>query len=259
MWGAKPVFSADTTNTWFKMFTDNYKSDGILHPMLDLKLKHSKRVSEICSEIADSMGWDEDGDSWLAHTAGLLHDVGRFPQYSKYGTFFDSISVDHGDLGAEIISKEFGWDNIAENFRENIISAVKYHNKKIVPTDLKLGAYKWSCLVRDADKIDIYRMVEERIDKGTIFEMLPRHRMAEGLSSDLVKEIRTTGSGSYSNARSLQDYRLIQLTWGCDLNFPVSVATIKEEKIIERIREDLLPFGITDLVDDLICRIYSMA
>ena len=253
------MFSTDWTNKWFKSFTDNYKTEGIPHAMLDLKFKHSKRVSLICSEIADSMGWDEYGDSWLAHTAGLLHDVGRFPQYSKYGTFFDSVSVDHGDLGAEIISREFDWEGIPENFRENVISAVKFHNKKLVPTDIKLGAYKWSCLVRDADKIDIFRMVEERIDKGTIFEMLPRHQSAEGLSSDLVEEIRKTGSGSYSNASSLQDYRLIQLTWGCDLNFPVSVATIKEEKIIERIREDLLPFGITDLVDDLISRIYSMA
>ena len=252
------MFSTDWTNKWFKSFTDYYKTEGILHAMLDLKFKHSKRVSLICSEIADSMGWDEYGDSWLAHTAGLLHDVGRFPQYSKYGTFFDSVSVDHGDLGAEIISREFDWEGIPENFRENVISAVKFHNKKLVPTDIKLGAYKWSCLVRDADKIDIFRMVEERIDKGTIFEMLPRHQSAEGLSSDLVEEIRKTGSGSYSNASSLQDYRLIQLTWGCDLNFPVSVATIKEEKIIERIREDLLPFGITDLVDDLISRIYSM-
>jgi hypothetical protein len=128
-----------------------------------------------------------------------------------------------------------------------------------VPTDIKLGAYKWSCLVRDADKIDIYRMVEERIDKGTIFEMLPRHQLTEGLSPDLVEEIRMTGSGSYSNARSLQDYRLIQLTWGCDLNFPVSVNTVKEERIIERIREDLRPFGINELVDNLINRIYAMA
>jgi len=252
------VFSTDRTNKWFKEFTDNYKFEGMLHPMLDLKLKHSKRVSLICTETADSMGWDENGDSWLAHTAGLLHDVGRFPQYKTYSTFFDSISVDHGDLGAEIISKEFDWEGIPENLRENVVSAVKFHNKKIVPAGLKLGPYKWSCLVRDADKIDIYRMVEERIDKGTIFEMLQRHRMAEGLSPDLVEEIKATGSGSYSNARSLQDYRLIQLTWGCDLNFPVSVATLKEEKIIERIREDLRPYGAKDLVDNLINRIYSM-
>ena len=255
----KPVFSADRTNEWFKGFTDDYKVRGALHPMLDLKLKHSRRVSAICSEIADSMGWDDYGDNWLAFTAGLLHDVGRFPQYSMYSTFFDSASVDHGDLGAEIITEKFEWEGIPENFRDNIIAAVRFHNKKTVPSDLKLGAYKWSCLVRDADKIDIYRMVEERMDNGTIYEMLPRHRMSEGLSPGLVEEIRETGTGSYSNARSLQDYRLIQLTWGCDLNFTVSVATLKEERIIERIREDLRSCGINDLVDDLVSRIYSMA
>jgi hypothetical protein len=37
------------------------------------------------------------------------------------------------------------------------------------------------------------------------------------------------------------------------------VATVKEERIIERIREDLSPFGINDLVDDLVNRIYAMA
>ncbi|MDD4160059.1 MAG: HD domain-containing protein [Synergistaceae bacterium] len=253
------MFSTDRTNEWFKSFTDNYKVSGILSPMLDLKLKHSKRVSEICSETACSMEWDEEGDRWMAYSAGLLHDVGRFPQYKTYGTFLDSKSVDHGDLGAEIIAKEFNWKGIPDNFRENIISAVKFHNKKKVPTNLKLGAYKWSCLVRDADKIDIYRMVQERIDNGTIFEMLPRHQAAEGLSSDLVEEVRRTGSVSYCNARSLQDYRLIQLTWGSDLNFPVSVAALREEKIIERIREDLRPYGINDLVDKIVNQIYSMA
>lgn len=252
------MFSTDRTNKWFKRFTDKYKIDGTFHPMLDLKFKHSKRVSAICSEIADSMGWEEEGDSWQAASVGLLHDVGRFTQYRDYSTFFDSLSVDHGDLGAEIIMNEFDWHGIPDILKGHIISAVKFHNKKEIPSGLKLGAYKWSCLVRDADKIDIYRMVEERIDNGTIFEMLPRHQMAEGLSAELVEEIRMTGSGSYSQARSLQDYRLIQLTWGCDLNFPVSVATLKEEKIVERIREDLSSYGINDLVDKLINQIYSM-
>lgn len=252
------MFSTDRTNKWFKIFTDNYKADGILHPMLDLKLKHSKRVSAICSGIAQSIGWDEYGDSWMAHTTGLLHDVGRFPQYSEYSTFLDSASIDHGDLGAKIIAEEFDWEDIPDNFKNNIISAVKYHNKKTVPTGLKLGAYKWSCIVRDADKIDIYRMIEKRIENGTIFEMLPRHQMAEGLSQDLLEEIKKTGSGSYFNARSLQDYRLIQLTWGCDLNFAVSVATLKKEKIIDKICKDLRPYGINDIVDNLVNRIYSM-
>ena len=255
----KPVFSADSTKEWFKSFTDGYRVEGALHPMLELKLRHSRRVSAICSAIADSMGWNEYGDSWLALTAGLLHDVGRFPQYSMYGTFFDSASLDHGCLGAEIITEKFDWEGIPENFKDNIISAVRFHNKKTLPSDLKLGEYKWSCLVRDADKIDIYRMVQEQLDNGTIYEMLPRHRMSEGLSPELVEEIRKTGTGSYSNARSLLDYRLIQLTWGCDLNFPVSVVTLREEGIIERMCGDLRPCGIDDLIDSLVSRIYSMA
>lgn len=253
------MFSTDKTDKWFKKFTDNFRIDRILHPMLDLKLKHSKRVSLICSETADSIGWDEDGESWLAHSVGLLHDVGRFPQYKKYNTFFDGKSIDHGDLGAEIIAKKFDWEGIPDNFKENIISAVKFHNKKEIPTGMKRDVYKWACLVRDADKIDIYRMIEERIDKGTIFEILPRHQKVEGLSSDLVEEIRKTGLGSYFKARSLQDYRLIQLTWGCDLNFPLSVSTLKKEKIFERIREELRPYGINDLVDKIVNQIYSMA
>ncbi len=253
------MFSTERTDKWFKSFTDRYKVEGALDPMLDLKFKHSKRVSAICSEIASSLSWDEDGDSWLAFTAGLLHDVGRFPQYSKFRTFFDSISADHGELGAEILSEEFDWDGLPVNFRDNILAAVRFHNKKTVPADLKLGPYKWACLVRDSDKIDIYRMVQERIENGTIFEMLPRHQTADGLSSELVEEVRRTGSGSYSNARSLEDYRLIQLTWGCDLNFPVSVATLRDENIIEKIRDDLYPYGISDLIDELTDRIYSMA
>jgi hypothetical protein len=45
-------------------------------------------------------------------------------------------------------------------------------------------------------------MVQERLDNGTIYEMLPRHRMSEGLSPELAKR-KKTGTGSYSNARSL--------------------------------------------------------
>ncbi len=252
------MFSTDRTYKWFVSFTDGYRINAMLHPMLELKLKHSIRVSGICSDIAGSLGWDKYEDTWLAFTVGLLHDVGRFPQYSKYGTFFDSVSLDHGDLGAQIVSEKFDWEDIPDNFRDNIITSVKYHNKKSLPSGLDPDEYRWSCLVRDADKIDIYRLVEERLDKGTIFEMLPRHLNAEGLTPELVEEIRNTGTGSYSSAKSLQDYRLIQLTWGCDLNFPPSVAILKEEKIIERICEDLGPYGIGDLLEKLTEHIYSM-
>ena len=85
--------------------------------------------------------------------------------------------------------------------------------------------------------------------------MLPRHKRVQGLSPALVDEIRTTGRGSYANARSLQDYRLIQLTWALDLNFPVSVVTLKEEGIFRRIADDLREYKIDDVIDSLMKKI----
>ncbi len=226
--------------------------------MLDMKKSHSRRVSEFCTMLADAMEWHEEEDAWIAYTIGLLHDVGRFPQYKKYGTFLDSASIDHGDLAKEILDKEFCWNNLPDKTKCCILTSVKYHNKKDVPASISLMAYRWCSLIRDADKMDIFHMVQDRIDNGTIFEMLPRHKPADGLSPSLIEEISQTGKGSYSNAHSLQDYRLIQLTWGCDLNFQVSVATLLEEGIFDRIVKDLRPYGIDGLIDTLIQKIHAM-
>lgn len=252
------MFSTETSTKWFEVYTDKFKTDGILPPMLALKKEHSKRVSAICVAMAESMEWEEDNDRWLAYTIGLLHDTGRFTQYSKYETFLDSESLDHGDLAVEILQREFDWDSISTNNKEIILKAVKYHNKIDVPTNMPLSAYRWACLVRDADKIDIFHMIQNRIDNGTIFELLPRHKQTHGLSQKLIEEIKRDGKGSYSNAKSLQDYRLIQLTWGCDLNFPVAVVSLQEDGIFERIRSDLSPYRIDDLVETLLRRISSI-
>ena len=251
------MLTTENISEWFQNYTDKFKTDGELPPMLPLKKKHSIRVCQISSAIAQSMEWNEPEDEVTAQSVGLLHDVGRFPQYRDYQTFQDSASIDHGDLSAQILADEFTWD-ASDNFKNTVLTAVKYHNKKDLPTNMTLHTYKWAALIRDADKIDIFRMVQTRIDKGTIYDMLPRHKHVEGLSQKLVEEITNTGKGSYANARSLQDYRLIQLTWGCDLNYPVSAITLKSEGIFERICADLKPYGIEELTDKLMGKIEAM-
>lgn len=249
------MFSTDNVKIWFDGFTDSFKKNGELPQMLELKRKHSIRVANICVAMADSMEWEEYADNWLAYTIGLLHDTGRFQQFTDYSTFFDGESIDHGDLAKEILQKQFCWDGIPDDIRRIVLTAVMCHNKKDVPTNMPLGTYRWVSLIRDADKIDIFRMVQHRIKNGTIYEMLPEQKTQEGLSPKLVDEIRKTGKGSYSNAKSLQDYRLIQLTWGCDLNFPVSVISLKEEQVFERICNDLKNYGIDDMLLKLMKKI----
>lgn len=252
------MYSIEQTEKWFDGYVDTFRKDGALEYMQEMKLKHSRRVQKIASAIAESMEWDEEGDAWMAHAAGLLHDTARFEQFRDYRTFQDSASFDHGDRGAEILSECFDWDCVPAESREKLLAAVRCHNKIEIPSNVPLSTYRWCALTRDADKIDVFRMVQRRMDNGTIYDMLPRHKEVQGLSPDLVEEVRATWRGSYSNARSLQDYRLIQLTWGLDLNYPVSAATLREEGIFKRIADDLKDYGIGDVIGTLMNKIEEL-
>ena len=220
--GGKAMYSTEKTGQWFARYVDSFRVGGALENMQELKRKHSRRVCAISCAIAESLEWNEERDAWLAHAIGLLHDTARFEQYRDYKTFADAASFDHGERGAEILARGFEWDGLEEGDKEKLLAAVRHHNKIEIPPSTPLAQYRWCALARDADKIDVFRMVQSRIDNGTIYDMLPRHKRVTGLTPALVEEVRATGRGSYLNARSLQDYRLIQLTWGLDLNFPSS-------------------------------------
>ncbi len=245
------MYSTERTEKWFAGYVDSFRQGGALEDMLERKRRHSRRVRSIALSIAEALEWNDARDRWLAHAVGLLHDTARFEQYRNYKTFQDSASFDHGDRGAEILSERFGWDDAEPDDREKVLAAVRFHNKLEIPPDTPLARYRWCALARDADKIDLFRMVQSRIDDGTIDEMLPRHDKTGGLSPTLVAEIRTSRRGSYRHASSLADFRLIQLTWGLDLNFPVSVATLRSEGVFDRIAEDLSGYGIGDIVADI--------
>ena len=144
------MFSNEKTSDWFEKFTDQYKTAGELPKMLALKKRHSRRVCEIACAIRESMEWSEFGDDWLAYAIGLLHDVGRFPQYQQYQTFLDAASLDHGDEAERILSARFDWDGVPPTLKKHVIAAVKYHNKLEVPSSLPIVAYRWCALARDA-------------------------------------------------------------------------------------------------------------
>ena len=249
------MLSTDKTSDWFEKYTDEFKISGKLPTMCRLKKAHSRRVCANACDIRESLGWDDTYDKWLAFSIGLLHDVGRFPQSRDYGTFLDAASLDHGDLAVDILEKDFIWADAPEDIKNILLTAIEYHNKKDLPCGMRPDVLRWARLIRDADKMDIFRMVQLRLENGTINEMLPRHPITDELTSELVSEIRTTGKGSYPYAQSLKDYRLIQLTWGYDLNYGFSVRTLKREGIFEKIARDLSGDGIDDLIQTILSKI----
>lgn len=247
-------------NNWFLTYTSPFienEENNHVYDMLLMKIRHSFRVASNITRIAKSEGIIDDLSLYTSHSLGLLHDVGRFEQFKQYKTFLDSVSVDHGDLGVKILSKEFNDSSLPDKYMELILNGVKYHNKRDIPNSLDSTTKKWVKLIRDADKIDIYKVIQNRIDCGTIFDMYPDHEITDKISQPLLEEVRATKKGTYTSARSLQDFRLIQLTWGVDLNYRFSVQYLINNGTFDKICEELKPYQIDDIVEMLMDSIYE--
>ena len=126
---------------------------------IKLKIEHTFRVSELCEEIALSLKMSKE-DIDLAWLTGLLHDIGRFEQVRRYGTFNDAKSIDHGKLGVEILFLEGKIrDFIADSCEDELIKKViGCHNAYAVPSDYSKREEIFSNILRDADKVDIFKV-----------------------------------------------------------------------------------------------------
>ncbi|MDE7324295.1 MAG: HD domain-containing protein [Lachnospiraceae bacterium] len=140
----------------FKEYTSNY---DVSDEKVKLKIDHTYRVCGLCQQIAAQSGFDQNGTE-LAWIAGLLHDVGRFEQLKRYGTFIDAQSIDHAEFGADILFKEGRIrDYIADDSEDELLEkTVRCHSAYRVPAQYTEREKKFADLLRDADKIDILKV-----------------------------------------------------------------------------------------------------
>lgn len=128
-------------------------------PKVRLKIEHTYRVAALCEQIARSLSLSEE-DTDLAWLAGLLHDVGRFEQLRRYGTFEDAKSIDHAACSAQVL---FDQGHIREYLDEDtadalLHTAVRWHSAYRLPEGLDDSTLRLCQILRDADKIDILRV-----------------------------------------------------------------------------------------------------
>lgn len=172
----------------FKEYTSRYDLEN---SMIWHKVMHTHRVADNCNEIAESLSMDKE-EVDLAWLLGMLHDIGRFEQVTRYGTFVDSVSVDHAEFGADLLFKDriiedYVSDSLSESQLEILEVAIRFHNKLNLPTDLDDRTRCFCDIIRDADKADIFRVVcelpfEERI--GTSKNL---YQEGEAASDEVMK------------------------------------------------------------------------
>lgn len=206
-----------------------------------LKEIHTFRVCDNILELASALSLNENR-KLLAETVALFHDIGRFPQYARFRTFRDSISINHGLLGAEVLTQKKILQALPENEQGIVLESVKFHNAFSVPRKEEEDITFFIRLIRDADKLDIWRVFLEYYESP---EEIKASAVGLGLpdsseySSDVLPTIYKKEIVSLAKIKTLNDFKLLQLSWIFDLNYDPSFEVLIERDYIRRITAKL--------------------
>ena len=149
------IFDRQKALDAFAAYAANYNDHD---PKVRLKIDHTYRVAGLCRRIARSLELPPE-EVELAWLCGLLHDVGRFEQLRRYGTFNDAQSIDHAACGAQVLFEEGHIRDYLDDDSEDTLlhQAVALHSVyRLPPLDERTA--RFCNILRDADKIDILRV-----------------------------------------------------------------------------------------------------
>lgn len=246
------MIDRDRVEREFIRYTDAYDPSDV---KIDLKKRHTFRVAELSDRIASSLLLSGD-DKDLAWLIGMLHDIGRFEQIRRYQTFRDSISIDHGLLGLRILydTKDGSTEEPdvppekrflrrfldSDNADELIRTAIKNHNCFRVDDSLNTRERMYCDLIRDADKLDIFRVncitpLEEIYDVP-----LEQVRSME-ISDDTMRDFRSGYTVCRENNHGVADSIVGHISLIFGLVYPESLTIAREQGYFEQ----LLDFQFT--------------
>lgn len=214
-----------------------YSGDEEMKRAIRLKRVHTTRVAISIRRLGRALGLAE-SDLYLAEAAALLHDVGRFPQYARYGTFRDRDSANHGRLGLRVINRSGLLAGVAPAERRHLARAVAFHNAARLPPLADQRSLFFLKLLRDADKLDIWRVViGHHHHKGRMPKVVNQFDYSgNGRCSPAVLSAVTSGRTVPIEAvRSVCDATLLYISWVFDLNFAASLRETLRGGYLERL------------------------
>jgi hypothetical protein len=234
----------DALHTWFDSYVQTYNDideEGFRNILL--KVEHTRKVCEIMALLAEGEGLKEE-DARIAGAVALLHDVGRFPQFRRWRTFRDSDSDNHARLGIEVVREQGLLDGLPDGERILIEEAVRFHNLLALPLRYKSPTSLFIRLIRDADKLDIWRVFFDyfrqpddlRPSAVTLgFPDLPE------VTPGCVEELAAGRIVKLDDVRVLNDFKLLQISWVYDLNFRSSYRLLQQRSHIPLLAATIPP------------------
>lgn len=224
----------------FSAYTDSFLSDkNKFDKNILLKIEHSLLVQQEARNLATAEQFSPRLAA-IVEIAALFHDIGRFEQIKKFNTFVDCKSVDHGELGLEVLKKTQMLSILPPNDLEIIYEATFLHNKRSLPDIQNKETLLVTKAVRDADKLDIMRVLLNEYAKGKLDPTVILHlEESNEISPKVMFHLDKAENPSIADFKTLTDFKLAQMAWIYDLNFANSLREFKKREYHLQIAEHL--------------------
>jgi hypothetical protein len=227
---------------WFDEYVSGYCTDDSEYNYpFRLKKNHTKRVCENIIMIGKAMNLSDD-ELILAETMALFHDIGRFEQYAKYGTFSDIASENHAKLSLRQIAIHGVLSENTKDEKRLITKAIVYHNVAALPDVKDEKELFYMRLLRDADKLDIWKVVIDYYHERDNFQSsaIELNLPDDPIWSDKILEaVMNKKIALMEDLKTLNDFKLLQISWVFDLNFPASFKAVENRKYLQQIEATL--------------------
>jgi hypothetical protein len=205
---------------------------------LELKYDHPLRVADLSIDFARKLNMSEN-DSNMFYTIALLHDLGRFEQIKRFDSFLDKDTMDHGDLSEEVVREiDFLKEFFSVDDFDIICKAIKNHNKFKIDNGIKDDRCLSFCkLIRDIDKLDIYKVyIEDIYEKG-------KYKSIEGegvgnprkISPEVLQSVIDKEEVCYSFIKTKADKLMLSLGYVFDINYKYSFEVLKKAGYYDRL------------------------
>jgi hypothetical protein len=231
---------------WFEKFVDSHLTqDDFIDRNIELKREHTRKVCIEMRQLCGSLGLDRHTE-YLAMITALYHDLGRFPQIVRYRTFSDPQSCCHARESINVIEQHSLLDDLEESDSIAVKTAVRLHNK----LDFDAGALNEKQLlltrmIRDVDKIDIYRVISEAYRE--YLNDPKAYNRAIGFGDFDHKEATPEIAAAvidgrpvlYSGVKTFTDRKLLHLGWLFQIYFDAALERINSYGYIDMLLESL--------------------
>lgn len=224
-----------------KIFAGFLKQYDASDDKIRLKIVHTYGVVKAAEYIGTALNLSSN-DYELARHIALLHDIGRFEQLRQYHSFDDSI-VPHASLSLKILFEDgLIRQFIPErNFDSIVYTAIENHGLYRMKPGLSGPALLHSKIIRDADKLDNFRVKEE--DSIEAMLDIPASRLGTEAITNPTYECFLSHTPVLNSERvTHMDMWVSYLGYIYDLNFPASRQYVLEKDYINKL-VDRIPYS----------------